>query len=207
VNEPSHDILLERARRGDRAAFDQLVRLYWPRIFALALQISGHREDAEDIAQETFLRAHRGLRAFEGRSSFQTWLYRIALNRALSHRSGKTRRPTHVSVEDDRVRAALQVDAPDPAAARELAEDYALLLAAMDRLSPALKAAVVLVALQQLSHAEAGAITGATPGTIAWRMHEARRQLQSALSPVSEVRRKGAPRAKAAKARPGPTAR
>lgn len=191
MSEPLADPLLDRARGGDRAAFDQLVRLYWPRIFALALQISGHREDAEDIAQETFLRAHRGLRAFEGRSSFQTWLYRIALNRALSHRSGKSRRPTHVSVHDDRVRAALEVDAPDPAAARELAEDYALLLAAMDRLSPALKAAVVLVALQQLSHAQAGAVLSATPGTIAWRMHEARRQLQAALSPISEVRPKG----------------
>ena len=190
MQETSIEPLLARARLGDRAAFDQLVRLYWPRIFALALQISGQREDAEDIAQETFLRAHRGLRAFEGRSSFQTWLYRIALNRALSHRSSTSRRPAHVPVHDDRVRAALQVDAPDPAAARELADDYALLLAALDRLSPALKSAVVLVALQQLSHAEAAAITGATAGTIAWRMHEARRQLQRALSPISEVRRK-----------------
>jgi RNA polymerase sigma-70 factor, ECF subfamily len=190
VHESPIEPLLDRARRGDRAAFDQLVRLYWPRIFALALQISGHREDAEDIAQETFMRAHRGLRAFEGRSSFQTWLYRIALNRALSHRSSTNRRPAHVPVDDDRIRAALEVDAPDPAAARELADDYALLLAALDRLSPTLKSTVVLVALQQLSHAEAAAITGATAGTIAWRMHEARRQLQRALSPISEVRPK-----------------
>jgi RNA polymerase sigma-70 factor, ECF subfamily len=193
VHEPTTDALVARAVAGDRAAFELLTRRFWPRIFALALQISGNRNDAEDIAQETFLRVHRSLARFEARSSFQTWLYRIALNRAFTElRSARGRRPTP-AVDDDRVLAALAVDAPDPSAATELAESYALLVSALDRLSPPLKSAVVLVELQQLSHAEAAAIAGVTRGTIAWRIHEARRQLQQTLQPISEVRRRAGP--------------
>lgn len=182
------------ARAGDRTAWSELVRQFEPRIFALALQIAGNRSDAEDIVQETFLRAYRSLGAFRGVCSWKSWVYRIALNRALSHRRRAGLRGARVTQDDDRVRAAVAVDAEgDPAAAAELAERYALLLSALDQLSPPLKAAVVLVAIQGLTHVEAAAIEGVSPGTISWRIHEARRQLTRALTPVSEVRRKRQP--------------
>jgi RNA polymerase sigma-70 factor (ECF subfamily) len=181
------DLLLARARGGDQAAFGQLVTLYRKRMFALALHLCGNASDAEDIVQETFIRAYQHLREFEGRSQFATWLYRIALNRALSHRrrAGADR----VRLDDDRVRAAVAVDASgDPQQAAQLAESYALLLTAVDALSPSLRATVVLVAVQGLSHREAAQACATTEGTIAWRMHEARRQLQQALARPSRAR-------------------
>jgi len=175
------DELVERARRGQGAAFDELVRRYRERIFALTLHITGSRSDADDLTQEAFVRAWRRIGSFEGRSHFFTWLYRIALNRALNHRRDQGRRPL-VSVDDDRILAALAVDAEgDPRGALLLAERYALLLSALDALTPALKATVILVALQGMNHAEAAEVLGTQVGTIGWRMHEARRKLRASL--------------------------
>jgi RNA polymerase sigma-70 factor (ECF subfamily) len=194
AREAELEVLLARARAGDRAAFGQLAIRYRKRLFALALQLVGNASDAEDVVQETLLRAYRYLPQWEARSQFGTWLYRIAVNRALTQRRRAGIARTRVRLDDDRVRAALAVDGRgDPAHAAQLAESYALLLTALDGLTPALRTAVVLVALQGLSHREVAAIAGTTEGTIAWRMHEARRLLQQALAPVSEVRRKKTP--------------
>jgi len=76
-------LLLERYRSGDSAAFDEVVSKYWDRIFARAFHLLKNREDAEEIAQDTFVRAQKGLENFRGDSSFSTWLYQIATN--LSH--------------------------------------------------------------------------------------------------------------------------
>jgi RNA polymerase sigma-70 factor (ECF subfamily) len=183
--------LLSRAQRGDHAAFGALAIHYRKRLFALALQLVGNASDAEDVVQEALLRAYRHLPQWQARSHFGTWLYRIAVNRALTQRRRAGVARTRVQLDDDRVRAAVSVDAAgDPAQAAQLAESYALLLTALDGLSPSLRTTVVLVALQGLSHRDAAAIAGTSEGTIAWRMHEARRLLQHALAPVSEVRRK-----------------
>jgi RNA polymerase sigma-70 factor, ECF subfamily len=185
--------LLARARAGERAAFGELAMLYRKRLFALALHLVGNASDAEDVVQEALLRAYRYLPQFEARSRFATWLYRITVNRALSQRRRAGIARDRVRLDDDRVRAALAVDAGgDPHEAAQLAERYALLLTALDELSPPLRTAVVLVALQGLSHREAATVAGTTEGTISWRLHEARKQLQRALAPVSEVRVKEA---------------
>jgi RNA polymerase sigma-70 factor (ECF subfamily) len=185
------EALLARARRGERAAFGALTIQYRKRLFALALQLVGNTSDAEDVVQEALLRAYRALPSWQARSQFGTWLYRIAVNCALSQRRRAGRARERVRLDDDRVRAAVAVDGDgDPGHAAQLAESYALLLTALDALSPGMRTTVVLVALQGLSHREAAAVAGTTEGTIAWRMHEARRLLQQALAPVSEVRRK-----------------
>ncbi len=174
--------LVEAARAGDRGAFGELVRRYRPRIFALALHITGCRSDADDVVQEAFLRAFDRIGSFRGQSQFFTWLYRIALNRALNDRRDRGRRRA-VSLDDDRIKAAVAVDAAgDPRRAIDLAEDYARLLGALDALSPGLRAAVILVALQGMSHAEAAVVLDTTEGTIGWRMHEARKRLSAAVS-------------------------
>ncbi|HZJ64161.1 MAG TPA: sigma-70 family RNA polymerase sigma factor, partial [Kofleriaceae bacterium] len=81
---------LERARRGDRDAFGRLVRRHQRRVYAAALHILGSHNDADDVAQEAFVRAYRGLAAFDGRADFFTWLYRITVNTALNAlRSGR----------------------------------------------------------------------------------------------------------------------
>ena len=171
--------LVEAARRGDQRAFDALFRRYQPRIYALALHLTGRPSDAEDITQDAFLKAYSKLAEFEGRSEFFTWLYRIALHRALNVKRDRGRRALVVGLDDPRVSAAVAVDAPgDPRRALELQERYAHLLAAFDRLSPVLRTTVVLTTLQGLSYKEAAVVLDTSDGTVAWRVHEARRQLR-----------------------------
>lgn len=77
------DAILDRVRQGDQAAFNEVVNRYWDRIFARSFQLLKNREDAEEVTQDTFIRAQRGLENFRGDASFSTWLYQIATN--LSH--------------------------------------------------------------------------------------------------------------------------
>lgn len=77
------DAILDRVRQGDQAAFNEVVNRYWDRIFARSFQLLKNREDAEEVTQDTFIRAQRGLENFRGEASFSTWLYQIATN--LSH--------------------------------------------------------------------------------------------------------------------------
>ncbi|HEX7477273.1 MAG TPA: sigma-70 family RNA polymerase sigma factor [Polyangiales bacterium] len=173
--------LVERARSGDRRAFDQLVRCFRPRIYALALHMTGSASEADDVTQDTFVRAFQHLPAFEGRSHFFTWLYRIAIHRALNAKRDGKRRSTQ-SLDDVRVHIAVQVDAGnDPHLAAELRESYTHLVAAFDQLSPVLRSTVALVALQGLSHKAAASVLETNEGTIAWRIHEARAQLRRTI--------------------------
>jgi RNA polymerase sigma-70 factor (ECF subfamily) len=178
------DKLVRRAQAGDRGAFDDLVRRYRSRIYALTLHLTGSRSEADDITQDVFTRAYQRLNGFAGRSEFFTWLYRIAVNRALNSRRDTARRRTS-GLDDPRVQAAVAVDAyGDPRRATELRQTYAKLVTALDALSPTLRSTVVLVALQGLAHEEAAAVLGCSTGTVAWRIHEARNQLRAALEGV-----------------------
>jgi RNA polymerase sigma-70 factor (ECF subfamily) len=173
------DVLVSAARAGDPQAFDALVRRFRPRIYALALHLSGSASDADDITQDVFVNAYRHIQHFQGRSHFFTWLYRITMNRALNAARSKR---ANVPLDDLRVEAALRVDAPqDPRLAIELRETYGALLHALDQLSPALKSAVVLTALQGLSYEEAAVVLGTSASAIAVRIHDARRKLKAAL--------------------------
>src|SRR3954468_971381 len=175
------DKLVRRAQSGDRAAFDDLVRRYRARIYALSLHLTGSRSEADDITQDVFTRAYQQLCTFAGRSEFFTWLYRIAVNRSLNARRDTARRRTS-GLDDPRVQAAVAVDAyGDPRRAAELRQSYARLIAALDRLLASLRSTVVLVALQGLSHDEAGAVLGCPPGTVGWRLHEGRGRVGGAL--------------------------
>jgi RNA polymerase sigma-70 factor (ECF subfamily) len=179
------EALVEAARSGNRQAFDALVRRYRSRVFALGLHLSGSAAEADDITQDVFVQAFGRIRQFEGRSQFFTWLYRITLNRALNARRAERRRRS-VDLDDDRVRAALEVDAGgDPRLELELRESYGLLVAALDQLSPLLRSTVVLVALQGLSHREAAIVLDTTEGTVAWRMHEGRARLVKSIEALS----------------------
>jgi RNA polymerase sigma-70 factor (ECF subfamily) len=183
------DLLVERARQGDPAAFDALVRRFRPRIYALALHFTGSASDADDIAQEAFVEAYRHVSHFEGRSQFFTWLYRITVNRALNGQRRRSR-GAGIPLDDARVEAALAVDAPsDPRLALSLRETYAQLVLALDALPAGLKSAVVLTALSGLSYEEAAVVLGTSAGAVAVRIHEARKQLRTALE-KSETRRR-----------------
>lgn len=175
------EALVDAARSGDPRAFEALVKRYRHRIFALALAMTGSPSDADDITQDAFVRAYRHIDRFEGRSEFFTWLYRIALNRALNVRRDRSRRRTQ-ELDDPRVTVAIAVDSGgDPHRALELRQTYRYLVRAFDRLSPLLKTTVALTTLQGLSYPEAAVVLETTEGTIAWRIHEARKQMRAAL--------------------------
>jgi len=194
-------LLVARAKAGDAAAFDALVRRYRKRIFALALHLAGDESDADDITQDVFLRAYHTLDRFEGRSEFFTWVYRMTVNRALDARRARARRSessldaprgsssarsarTSGFEDDPRVERAVEADSGgDPRRAAELRQTYARVLRALDALPPDMRTTVVLVALQGLSNAEAAVVQKCSRGTIAWRLHEARAHIDRALAP------------------------
>lgn len=182
-------VLVARAKAGSRAAFGELVRRYRSRIVALALHLTGDEHEAEDITQEVFFRAYRKLDSFEGRSEFFTWVYRIALNRSYNARRDRTRR-RETTMDDPRVDRAIAIDAGgNPARATELRQVYRRLVAALDALPEDMRTSVVLVVLQGLSQAEAAVVQQCPPGTVAWRIHEARKRLRRAIDKPPPPRR------------------
>ena len=182
ANDSDRD-LVDAARGGDSAAFGTFVRRHQRRVFRLALHLVRSTAEADDVTQEAFVRAWGALDRFDGRSEPFTWLYRITVNLSLNAlRARKTARLVDGSPEDDpRLEAAFVERRPtlaDPArqaADRELAQT---LLTGVDSLSETLRTTLVLVVLDGLSHAEAGSVLGCPEGTVAWRVHEARRKLK-----------------------------
>jgi len=181
----SPDELVAMAKAGNQRAFNQLVIRYRGRIYALGLHLTGRPSDADDITQDAFMRAYAKLDTFQGRSQFFTWLYRIALHRALNIKRARGRRRI-VAIDDARVDAAISVDAHNPRHAAEMRQEYAHLLNAFDALSPTLSTTVALTTLQGLSYREAATVLDTTEGTVAWRVHEARRQLRATMSQAAQ---------------------
>lgn len=184
--------LVDAAKAGDGRAFEALVLRYRKRIYALALHMTGSTSEADDIAQDVFLNAFRALPEFAGRSQFFTWVYRMTVNRSLNVRRNRARRGEN-PLDDPRLELALEVDArSDPRRAAELRQSYARLLQALDALPVDMRTTVILVSLQGLAHGEVAIVQNVSEGTIAWRMHEARRRLHDAMAPQRMLRRRGA---------------
>ncbi|HVV86701.1 MAG TPA: sigma-70 family RNA polymerase sigma factor [Kofleriaceae bacterium] len=180
--------LLARARQGDTSAFGALVRRYQRRVYAAALHLTGNHSDADDVAQEAFVRAFRGLATFDGRSDFFTWLYRITINTALN-RLRSTRR-TAALHQAGATEAAQLGGRPEGLGAPQLAPDEQAalgrevreVLSAMAELSPTLRVTLVLATVEAMSHKQIAKILGVPEGTIAWRVNEARRLLRARLA-------------------------
>jgi RNA polymerase sigma-70 factor (ECF subfamily) len=167
VSDPDAD-LIAAAAGGDRAAFEALLRRHYDRIHGLAWQLTGSRVDADDIAQEVCCTLVTRIGGFRGEARFTTWLCRIVINAV--HDFRRRRRSFGGLVERFAVVAGFSRQ-PD---GRDL-HDVMWVRSAVARLKPAYRDTVVLVAEQQLSHAEAAAILGIAEATVSWRMYEARR--------------------------------
>lgn len=182
---PTDRELVDRARDGEKAAFGELVRRHQQRIHRLAIHMLRDRAEAEDVTQETFIRAFQALARFDGRSEAYTWFYRITINLSLNRiRSRKTSRATHDS-DDPRLDAILTDKRPetsDPAGSAQRRELYLVLCQGIDQLSETLRTTLILVCIDGRSHEDVSSILGAPEGTIAWRIHEARRKLKEFLN-------------------------
>jgi RNA polymerase sigma-70 factor (ECF subfamily) len=175
--------LLARTSRGDRPAFTELVRRHESRVRALLVRLCSDRTLADDLAQEVFLRAFRGLVGFQGRAAFGTWIYRIAYNVYLNHRS-RTKR-LHALPEDYDVRAA----APEDALSAPRADLRRDLEGAIEGLPERYRAVVVLYYLHEVSYPEIAEILDLPLGTVKTHLHRAKRMLRRAMtaSPAPEV--------------------
>jgi len=181
------DFSLEALRAGDRAEFARLVETYSNIIYRLAIKMLKDPQDAEDVLQETFLKAYRHLSGFDGRSSLSTWLYRIATNEALM--ALRKRKFKTVSIDepvDDDEPLQAPVEIVDwcclPEHEMMSSEARTHLDLAIDMLSPALRAVFVLRDIQGLSTQETADVLGLTEEAVKTRLSRARLKLREVLS-------------------------
>lgn len=179
--------LVRRARRGDLEAYDDLVRRYQERIYATIYHMTSNHEDANDLAQDTFIKAYQALKSFKGGSSFYTWVYRIAVNKTINFLKQRKNR-THLSLNDMDFNAEHDPDmlalVSDKTPRREanLNELQEKLNEAMQKLSEPHRLVVTLHDIQGLAHDEIAEIMDCNIGTVRSRLFYARQQLQGYLS-------------------------
>jgi RNA polymerase sigma factor RpoE len=180
-------LLVNRAKKDDSAAYDDLIRRYQERIYATVYHMTSNHEDANDITQETFVKAYRALKSFKGDSSFYTWIYRIAVNRTINFLKARKNK-YHMSLDDldfhaenDPDLVALISD-KTPRRDLNLSELQEKLNEAMQKLSETHRMVVTLHDVQGLSHDEIAKIIGCNVGTVRSRLFYARQQLQGSLA-------------------------
>jgi len=169
------------ARRGDSAAFDSLVRAYQRKAYAVAYGFVGNREDAVELAQESFARAYRALHRFDTSMPFYPWLYRIIKNACLNHLKKRKR---HGEVSLDALVASGYDPPSDEGSPDQSAEHDELRRSigrALAKLSPEHREILVLRHLQEMSYSEIAACLGVPPGTVMSRLHAARLNLRKVL--------------------------
>ncbi|MGV3755901.1 MAG: sigma-70 family RNA polymerase sigma factor [Verrucomicrobiota bacterium] len=179
--------LVRKAQAGDMDAYDQLMRKYQERIYGTIYHMTSNHEDANDLAQETFVKAYSALKNFKGDSSFFTWVYRIAVNKTINflkqrkNRSFLSLNDLDQNVEHDQELVEL-VSEHTPRRAAGLTELQEKLNEAMQKLSEDHRMVVTLHDVQGLSHEEIGKIMDCNTGTVRSRLFYARQQLQANLS-------------------------
>ncbi|MBI5488072.1 MAG: sigma-70 family RNA polymerase sigma factor [Deltaproteobacteria bacterium] len=180
--------LVEGLRRGDAAAYRELVREYEHRVFTIAFRMLGNRQEAEDVAQDVFVSLIRSIHSFRGESQFSTWLFRVAVNHVKNHVKYLRRRRQQLKVawdahegwepqaaDDGHFPTVGRIDRPDQeTSARELA---AKALAALGELEEEFREALVLREIEGLSYDQIAEITGVPEGTVKSRIHRARAAL------------------------------
>jgi RNA polymerase sigma-70 factor (ECF subfamily) len=177
------ETLVAEAARGNRDAFDVLVRRYQSRLFQLIRILTHGDEESEDLVQETFVRAYRAVHRFRGDSTFRTWLHRIAVNVVRTHltRRGGRRAPSLVDTSDEQDALAQLASAEDleSAIVRRRMIDQALA-----QLPANLRLLITLRDVQGLEYREIAAITRLPIGTVESRIFRSRRRLRPLLAPL-----------------------
>jgi len=186
ANRVEEDGFVRRAQKGDLAAYDELVRRYQERIYATIYHMTSNHEDANDLAQESFIKGYQALKSFKGGSSFYTWLYRIAVNKTINflkqrkNRSAMSLNDLDFNAEKDPDLVALISD-KTPRRDAALGELQKKLNEAMLKLSEPHRLVVTLHDVQGLAHEEIAEIMECNVGTVRSRLFYARQQLQGYL--------------------------
>ena len=180
--------LVKRVQAGERSAFDLLVRKYQYRIAALVRRYIRDEAEAEDVVQESFVRAWRALPAFRGDAQFYTWLYRIAVNTAKNHLVSLGRRPATEDIDDEEAGAVREAERLQDSATpeREMlrSEMERLVLEAVDALAPELRDALTLREVEGLSYEEIAERMQCPIGTVRSRIFRARDAIDARIKPL-----------------------
>ena len=183
-------LLVSRFKNGDQSAFDEMVSRYWDRIYVMVHQLLRNQQDAEEVTQDAFIRAHRGLDRFRGDSAFSTWLYQIATNLARNRywywwrrkRDKSISIDAPVNAESDTTLADLlpaELETPEDATVtQELVDSVA---STMGRLSAKHREILILRNVKNLSYEEIASILGISVGTVKSRIARARESLRAKL--------------------------
>ena len=171
------------AQKGDQSAFEQLVRLYEKRMYALALRMCGNPEDAREAAQEAFLAAWQGLPFFRQESSFSTWLYRLTSNACvdLLRREGRHSCAAGPSLDDEETTLAVPDTGPSPQEHLERQELRDQMEAGLQAMTPEHRQVLVLRELHQLRYDEIAQVLDLDVGTVKSRINRGRKQLRNFL--------------------------
>ncbi len=178
------DQLIEEAREGDHRAFESLVRQTYADTYTLAFRLVGNEEDARDVVQETYLRAHKGIQKFRGDAQLSTWLHRITANCASTF-LGRRGRDRHEQLQDE---TDVVDDHPqrDPAQRADLGDLRSHLVEALMHLPPKLRAVVVLRDIYDMSHQSIAEQLDITESAAKVRLHRARKRLRERLYPLND---------------------
>ena len=186
----SDDILIERIKNGDTAAYDHMVARYWDRIFARVLHLLKNQQDAEEVTQDAFIRAHRGLDKFRGDASFSTWLYQIATNLAHNRYWYWFRRKRSHSISIDQplsedgdmtLESVMPSDGENPAEAAVTQEFVNRVSQCMDGLNAKHKEVLILRNVKNLSYEEISEKLGISVGTVKSRIARGRDSLRELM--------------------------
>ena len=170
----AEEALVRQSQSGDPAAFELLIVRHQRMIYSLTYRMTGCEADAEDLAQETFIRAYRNIGSYRGASKFSTWLYRIAVNLCLTWRQRETQRvEVHQKWAESAETSALSGEPP-----RIGSGPGASVQAALLKLPAKQRAAITLTVYDGLTHAEAAKLLGCSETTVSWRIFIARRKLK-----------------------------
>ena len=184
MDERPDDVLAEDARGGKPEAFSELVRRNQQRIYRLIYGMTRSHTDTDDLSQEVFMTAFHSISSFNGKSSFSTWIYRIAVNRTLNFLRQRVREKDraefHENLPFDDESRTLAYSPEGSSVRREL---HGRMVEAVESLPPLFKASFLLVVDQGMSHAAAAKVLGCSENTVSWRMHKARKMLQARLGP------------------------
>ena len=187
VEGPDDRELVARAQKQDAVAYDELIRTYHGKIYALVYNMTSNREDTEDVVQEVFVKAYSALARFKGDSSFYTWIYRIAVNRTINFVKRRKKREGF-SLDDvdggiERDPAYVELSAREsPFRDATLSELQEKLNKALQKLSDKHRSVVVLHDIEGVPHDEIARMLGVSSGTVRSRLFYARQILQSELS-------------------------
>ncbi len=180
------DSLIERCLSGDQAAWEHVIRLYRRKVFNIAYKFVGRHDEAEDLTQDVFLKVFKSLRTFDRRANFSTWLISVSRNLCIDHYRSVRRERELVNRDVDVVTLGRPIGGDTPQTMLERRDRVAILRAALDKLTPSLRTAIVLRDIQELSYQEIAERLGVPEGTVKSRINRGRTELARQIARLRE---------------------